>query len=359
MPRYSYSRSISAAIARSEREAKRALRELEKQRKEAEKLSQIGAAKFEVRAHEGEIAVLLSLHKDSALLVDWFSLASALRPPEPSRVASAESRHWRLRRVMNPLEPSENPPPVMIEQGQGEAHVLFEKQISAWSSSRSLARKVIAGESEAYAAAMNELSHLDECSQFGIGIELSVHTPRFLEAEVTVSDSSIIPSVTKTLTASGKLSTKPMPKSRFNELFQDYVCSAMLRIGRECFAVLPIETLLLTAQAPIFNGASGKDEIHPVYSAILTRDGLNRLNFERLDPSDAIESFPHRGDFKASRKSGAFQPISPYGADDLEIQREAKESIPAIRARIASLRRELEENSGRETDRATELEAAS
>jgi hypothetical protein len=44
---------------------------------------------------------------------------------------------------------------------------------------------------------------------------------------------------------------------------------------------------------------------------------LTRLDFDRLDPSDAMENFLHRGDFKASRGSSEFNPISPLTPNDL------------------------------------------
>jgi hypothetical protein len=50
----------------------------------------------------------------------------------------------------------------------------------------------------------------------------------------------------------------------------------------------------------------------------MTRTALARLDFERLDPSDAVEGFLHRGDFKASRKTGAFAPIAPLTPAQIE-----------------------------------------
>jgi hypothetical protein len=55
----------------------------------------------------------------------------------------------------------------------------------------------------------------------------------------------------------------------------------------------------------------------PVLSAAMTRASVAQLDFDRLDPSDAVESFLHRGDFKATRKSEAFQPITPLTPADV------------------------------------------
>jgi hypothetical protein len=54
--------------------------------------------------------------------------------------------------------------------------------------------------------------------------------------------------------------------------------------------------------------------------------GFNRADFSQLaldveDPSDAIDGFVHRGDAKASRKTGAFVTVEPLGIDDLRLPR--------------------------------------
>jgi len=55
----------------------------------------------------------------------------------------------------------------------------------------------------------------------------------------------------------------------------------------------------------------------PVLSALIPRADIARLHFDYLDPSEAMENFLHRGDFKASRKTGAFEAITPLTPADL------------------------------------------
>jgi hypothetical protein len=49
----------------------------------------------------------------------------------------------------------------------------------------------------------------------------------------------------------------------------------------------------------------------------MPRAVIARLNFEQVDSSEALDNFRHRGDFKASRKSGVFQPIAPLTPADI------------------------------------------
>ena len=73
------------------------------------------------------------------------------------------------------------------------------------------------------------------------------------ELFVLVKSEEIVPRETKSLLKSGKLSVKQMPKARFYEIYQDYVCGCVLRAGRELFALLPIRMVIVTAMANMLN----------------------------------------------------------------------------------------------------------
>jgi hypothetical protein len=182
---------------------------------------------------------------------------------------------------------------------------------------KSLARRILAGEHEAYTEALAEFSPLSEISDLGSSIHFTVHDAKLIECALKVNGTQAIPSEVKTLTTSGKVSVKPMPRGRFHEIYQDYVCGCMLRVVREVFALLPVETLLITAFVDSLDSRTGQTVEVPVLSAAMTRAIVAQLDFDRLDPSDAVECFLHRGDFKASRKSEAFQSITPLAPADV------------------------------------------
>jgi hypothetical protein len=86
----------------------------------------------------------------------------------------------------------------------------------------------------------------------------------------------------------------------------------------------------------------------------MTRTALARLDFERLDPSDAVEGFLHRGDFKASRKTGAFAPIAPLTPADIQ---STPSDRPAASDLLLAIRRVREELKA-EIDKLTPVSAA-
>jgi hypothetical protein len=116
----------------------------------------------------------------------------------------------------------------------------------------------------------------------------------------------------------------------------------MLRVAREVLAVLPVKELLLQAQIPLSSNDDAPDELSPVYSVRLNRGGLAGLDFDKLDPSDTIESFPHEGDFKASRKAGAFQAIVPMTFDFSE-PLGSRPTISELRTKVAEFRERFSE----------------
>lgn len=128
-----------------------------------------------------------------------------------------------------------------------------------------------------------------------------------VEVDLHVNSPAVILDFILTRTAAGKLSRKAMPVSKFNEIYQDYVCGCMLRIGREITAHLPVEQVGVNALATMLNPATGLLEEQVIVSAAMPRTTLNRLGFSTLDPSDSMRNFNHAMKFV---KTTGFQSVS-------------------------------------------------
>jgi hypothetical protein len=249
-------------------------------------------------------------------------------------------RDWRLKCILDPAGTKSADPSIWVERSDHPERVEFNEMLKAWQKNKLLAERVLIGDEQAFIEALGEFSFLDEIAQLGTSIELTVHLNGQLEVDVRCNDAGAIPSMAKSLTASGKVSEKQIPRARYQEIYQDHVCSSLLRVAREVFAVLPINVLLINGHATIHDSASGTDAVRPIYSVIIPRDGLSVFNFDRLDPSDAIESFPHRGDFKGSRKAGAFQSIKPFSFGDMtpSTGQTHRNSLVSLRQQVAAFR---------------------
>lgn len=315
---------MEAAQRRQQRDAQKRLRELERQAKEKAKLSTIEQARLEVERYENELEVLLSVHKEQGEVRDWLALAASL-PPYPPRKFSLLELKARQHAELSSLRPSPQHDPETDlataqsadEQNFQETLGIFSKTKSEWERMKDLAPRILAGEHKAYTEALVELSPLVELSDLGTSIYFTVHHAKLLECVLKVNGRQVIPAEVKSLMASGKISVKAMPKARFHEIYQDYVCGCVLRVAREVFTMLPVETVLVTASVDALDPRTGQAVEQPVLSVAIPRAAVARFDFGALDPSDAMESFLRRGDFKASRKSGEFVPITPLALADL------------------------------------------
>lgn len=305
-------RAMEAAERRQQRDAQKRFRELERQAKEHAKLSAIEQGRLEVETYESGVAVLLSVHKDQSEVWDWKEPAMALPPHSPRKLSHRELKA-KQRAEHQGIEEAR----VRDEQEFQEALQAHAAERAEWERMRVIALRILAGDHKAYTEALVEFSALAEISELGSSLHFTVHSADMVECGLKVNGRQAIPTELKTLTSTGKVSVKPMPKARFHEIYQDYVCGCVLRVAREVFALLPVETVLVTASVDALDSRTGQTVEQPVLSAAMDRNALRQLDFEHVDPSDAMENFLHRGDFKASRKSGEFESIAPLTPADL------------------------------------------
>ena len=337
------SQAIQAAERWRQREAQRRFRELERQTKEQAKLSAIEQARLEVETFENRLEVLLSVHKEQGQEWDWIGIAAALPPYQPTKLHHNElkaSQQAELCRLLS-AEPDSFP---SIEEARAQDEEEFREALNAhaqelaeWKQMKALSRRILDGEHAAYREALVRFSGLTEISDLGSTVEFTVHGSKLVECGLKVNGLQSVPSEQKTLTTTGKLSIKPMPKVRFHEIYQDYLCGCVLRVAREIFALLPVETVLVTASVDTVYSSLGQTVAQPVLSVVIHRGEIERFVFEDVDPSDAIETLQHRGDAKASRKSGEFEIIQPFTAGDLS-QSEPLESVDYLDL-VAQVRR--------------------
>ena len=168
------------------------------------------------------------------------------------------------------------------------------------------AESVLAGDIDSYYKVIAEVGPFDDLLEYGSGFEVGTDDPRMLEVEFQVKSDEIIPTEYPDMKASGELVMKDFSKSAYYELVQDYVSSTMLRVARDSFALLPIQQVIIHAVDKVLNPATGNDEEVTICSVKIKRDALATLNFERIDPSDCLESFECNVKFK---KTSGYSPV--------------------------------------------------
>lgn len=335
-----------SSYARQERAARRFARELAQQQKERAKLDEQGRARLAVQTYENRIDQLTSIHREAGPSWDWARVACSLSPRPPENLHGAE---FKVRQKYSVLAgeaqsgfEAELEAACKVDeqkyQAAVRAHQLRSKE---WEKLTALAARMCRRDTSSYQEAMESFSPLAELAELGSDIEFEVYSTSLVKCTLSTNGQSVVPAETRSLTTTGKLSEKATPRGRFHEIYQDYVCGSVLRVMREVFALLPVDHVLVTAVAPVFEPGTGTTANQPVLSVIASREDLAVIQWENVDPSDAVDRLLHRGDFKASRKSGAFSPIEPLRPESVEPTPGKHGRLAVLLAKAGELQTEL------------------
>jgi len=339
------------------RENEKELKRLAKEEAEAQKRIMISNNKTEVDEHNHYIEVIQSVHKDYSNYVDWSEI---LNQNEPAYVQSAEEvkdviidkvdkhiensvakyeedlklsfgrklfdkayknklgfikklvfaeDHKKEQSTQLKIAKKTNNRDNLINQElekQKEKRNIYEQELERHNELLTVADGVIQRDLNAFTYAINLFNPFSDLEEYGSDLSFSVENNNLL-VDFFVHSEDVLPSVTKRVLRNGlEIKEEKIPTSRFNEIYQDYVCSCILRIAKESFLLLPINSIFVNAKGSVLNSATGNYEEKAIVSAQIERDILEKLNFELLDPSDSMSNFKHNMSFK---KTTGFKPV--------------------------------------------------
>jgi len=331
-------RELERAQAVSDREKARRL-------KEEEKNLAWDAANAELVAFEHEIAALTGAHKVQPRFFNWDTHHFSL-PPHPPAFHS--KNHLRevvetilLTREYDQMEERLSAAWGKDQQAYYENCSAYEDQNRRWARLKSVALRLQAGDASSLVEAHSELEAQGFTDSTMAGLVMQPCDARRLYVALRVASRSIVPEELKTLTQSGKVSTKSMPKNRAREIYEDYVCGRCIAVARRLFATLPLEEVILTVYIPKNNMPSGHESDIPVVSVHFNKDRFVALNFNELDPSDALQSFRHAGDVRASKRGEDFMPVRPLAFETPNLRGSSADGVQSLAGTITRLRMEF------------------
>lgn len=320
-------RSVGAAYRAAERDAKRRQRELERQQKQYEKMQELEQTAYEVEVYQNHIDLLQSVHKECSSPVDWKATASASEPEKPENLkerekkAKAKADNYQpgfIDRLFKREDKKRKQLEEAISKAIGDDELDYKnkienwkKEYSDWVESVQLARGVLDGDAESKIKAIKKLDPFSEISTLGSSLSFKFGENSIIEATINIHGDDVIPNEVKSLLKSGRLSVKQMPKGQFNELYQDYVCSCVLRVANEIFSILPDEKVFVTAVDKLLNTKTGHLEESPILSVYISRNTLHSLNMDNIDPSDCMSNFVHKMSFKKTKGFEAVERLEP------------------------------------------------
>jgi hypothetical protein len=133
-----------------------------------------------------------------------------------------------------------------------------------------------------------------------------------------------------------------MPKGRWHQIYQDYLCASVLRVAREIFALLPAETVLASALVDGVPSSTAAPARSPVLSVVMPRATFTQLVMDDVNPSEAIGRFGQvRANFKSPRGPETFLPISPFTPADIVQASMEDMNLDGLFTHIRALRERL------------------
>ena len=323
-------RQREAEQRRQERQSAIKMRELAKEAKLRAKMQELELAAYEVQVYENRIDCLLSVHKECGEAWEWSLIRDSQPPVKPEKLNDNERAaklklsqfkptlcdklFRRVRVKQSALEKAVTESQKIDILNYQNALSEYSENYKNWQSLVDLSKQIIAGNIEAYTDVIDMERPFDDISELGSLIEFDLLDKFIMGVTVHVNSEKAIPSEIKTLSKTGKLSSKKMPKTKFYEIYQDYVCGCILRIARELFALLPVQTVLITSIGELFDSQTGHTQQEPILSIVISRNILENLNFDTLDPSDSMSNFLCRMKFQKTR---GFAPIQIIHLSDL------------------------------------------
>ncbi len=170
----------------------------------------------------------------------------------------------------------------------------------------SLQESVLSGDVVAYYEVIEKAEPFNELLEFGSEFEIGTENPKCIVAEFNIKEEELIPDTMVTLTETGKVSEKKMTKTAYYEMMQDYVCSVMIRMARDLFALLPVDKVIVHAVDNAVNTATGNMEEVTYISVIFDRETFEKINLNAIDPSDSMSNFEYNMKFG---KTTGFKPV--------------------------------------------------
>ncbi len=162
-----------------------------------------------------------------------------------------------------------------------------------------IADGVLLNDADAFNYAIKYYNPFDFADEIGTHISYDFDNT-IPQIDFYVKGKDIIPENEKYLVRDKELKERPFPKGKFYEIYQDYVCSAVIRLAREFFAFFPINDVIINVIGEVFDTSTGHTKDAVILSHYIPFDKLEKLNFSLIDPSDSMKNFEGNMNFNKS-----------------------------------------------------------
>lgn len=314
-------RSYGAAVRRAEREQQRKARETAKRYKEQLKQIEIINAAEAVYNYNQYVDLIQSIHKNCTDKIDWNQIKVTPTPKEPIKqtIYETEARDKLskyhpsiLDKIIGSTNKKIRQLEDLVKNGTEKDEEEFRtaqkeylEERKDWQFLQKITQGLEKKDLQSYQDVLQYFEPFSDIEELGTQIEFLISDNQ-VDVDVHINSEEIVPSYELKQTARGQLSKKNMTKGKFNELYQDHICSSLIRVSRELFAYLPLDKARVNAIGQVLNSQTGYLEEKPILSVIMVSETINSLNMELIDPSDSMKNFVHNMKFS---KTKGFSPV--------------------------------------------------
>lgn len=253
--------------------------------------------------YDALVEYIKSIHKNSDEYIDWEYIHLKESPFDCNTIGPEEEKATRNYESFKPnffdniFKSSSDKKKEKLRQEIYNGRLKDKENYEEWMNLNKLSKKIIDGDIDAYFYVIEDMKPFDDLLDLGSDFEVSTNNPKLLEVEFRVKSESVVPNYVLSLTKTGKVSNKSMTKTNYYDLVQDYVCSCSIRVARDIMAILPVEKVLVHAIDSSINTSKGYEEEITILSVEFNKNIMKRLNFQAVDPSDALQNFRHNMKF--------------------------------------------------------------
>ena len=322
-------KAYARAVAREDRERDRAWKAHQKREAARQKERAKAVAAGEVAQYETYVEALQALHKQCSSSWDWEALVACPPPTEPARASTNEDHARSILAAYVPgffeklfgkgktrraeLEASVSAGRHRDDELHQASLVQWQDEMASWQRHRDVGQRILQQDQAVYPEALDLTGAFDEVAQYGTAVRSGEARRDAVLLTAEITDDEIVPTEVLKQLASGKLSTKAMPKGQYWELYQDHVCSCAIRLACEIFSALPVNRAIVNIGKSQLSTATGHPELVTFLAVHFTRRQVEAINLEAIDPSDSMSNFSHRMTF---RKTQGFQPVDAITFED-------------------------------------------
>lgn len=320
-----FSRGVGRTVRAMDREAARQQRQRQLFEKASLRQAALDASDNAASTYERFVNLLTGCHRVQFDRRNWEADANATPPEDPpyndarERAAAAALAAYQpgwLTKATGGENKQKARLSAAIASARSEEEEAYRTACQRAAERRdeiALSQAVVALQSSALLAAVNDHSKLSEAAIEGVNI-LAIDGRVIVVVDGL--DLEDMPTQSVSLLQSGKASIKPLTASKMLEMHRDNICSSAARVAVELLGAVPAEAVDVVMQTDLLDRATGHIKSEPILYVRVAAQALQNLNLKQADPVLLVERLGAH--YNWTRKSG-FSPLN-LGAFDLPLE---------------------------------------